>query len=844
MHRPDPRPFSARIGADGHSGSPIQYRLVATDTRSTPLALPVGGLAGVRRCRSAQRADRSDGDPAPSAVAAAAARLPGADGADRRPADAGGVRSGRRTRCYAICLAPPGASLLGRSRPWPEAELLECVLRPVAHVLEHLQCARHDASRHPARQRVPEPRRVSRSCWAPPGPRRRRWRSRRCSSRPIRRCACRPAAATAASPTMSMRSACCCCAWRSAARRWRSSTMRRSCAASWSWGPTPRWPATSGCRRSSAIWCAACWPRTRSIGRPPTLLLDPASARGRRVAARPPRRAQRSIAIAGGEIWDARSLAHAHGDASPTRGCTRCAANVVEHWLRRGLGDAQLATRVEELVRHRSLDGLPDDGDGEATLVMRAIAVLDPLAPLCWRGMALWPDGIGPALAAAQGNDPDVVARLEEIIAREEAGNWAAMRADRCDFAVLRVEARQQHVGCSSAARAAGCRGLTYLLNPLMPCASPLMGGRWVARLSDLLPALEKTAGQVDHKQTEPIDPHVAAFISARLERRLDNELSAQSGGGDAGARLPGAASRAGAIAVAIPSAAAAGTGGVAGGAGRRRCWRPGSNRERRAAVAERLRALVAGGLSGADAGGARGSGRRAARMRARRSEAAAEIGADRRGTGADRRGCARAGRRRRRAWVRRSPPASGWPRWPPCSRSRRWAEARRWRSARPPTQRRQPPRKPRQHSLVWLQGLLCGAMVTLATPTALLLGVLLGPALLATAAGSRAGAADGRAASRCAAWRRRSIRCGRCGRPATAWRRPPRCWAISQIVGDRLERRGRRLAAGRGDARSRFARSLEALAHRARRPAARRAGQAGGGVGTRSRPRTISDRR
>ncbi len=40
--------------------------------------------------------------------------------------------------------------------------------------------------------------------------------------------------------------------------------------------------------------------------------------------------------------------------------------------------------------------------------------------------------------------------------------------------------------------------------------------------------------------------------------------------------------------------------------------------------------------------------------------------------------------------------------------------------------------RQPRQHSLIWLQGLLCGAMATLATPTALLLGVLLGPALLA----------------------------------------------------------------------------------------------------------------
>jgi len=39
---------------------------------------------------------------------------------------------------------------------------------------------------------------------------------------------------------------------------------------------------------------------------------------------------------------------------------------------------------------------------------------------------------------------------------------------------------------------------------------------------------------------------------------------------------------------------------------------------------------------------------------------------------------------------------------------------------------------RPKQRSLVWLQGLLCGAMVTLATPTALLLGVLLGPALVA----------------------------------------------------------------------------------------------------------------
>ena len=39
-----------------------------------------------------------------------------------------------------------------------------------------------------------------------------------------------------------------------------------------------------------------------------------------------------------------------------------------------------------------------------------------------------------------------------------------------------------------------------------------------------------------------------------------------------------------------------------------------------------------------------------------------------------------------------------------------------------------------RSQSLVWLQGLLCGALATLATPTALLLAVLLAPALVALA--------------------------------------------------------------------------------------------------------------
>ena len=423
-----------------------------------PEAATGGRSRRIRCCRSAQRADRSDGDPARSAEAAAAARLPGAGGTDREPADAVGARSGggrllrdlpgaaRRQRAEPITtLAGSGAAGMRASPGGARARA------PAG--------ARHDASRHPARQRVPERAGPAGRARPVPGPRRRRWRSRRCSNRPIQRCACRPAAATAASPTMSMRSACCCCAWRSAARRWRSSTMRRSCAASWNLGPTPRW---------------------RAIERLPPIIgdlvrgmlaEDPEHRPTADLAARPGERAWTS---GRGTAAAAGAAAHRHGGrrglgctvaglcawrCEPDHGLNAVRGNAVEQWLRRGLGDAQLATRVEELVRHRSLDRAPDDGDGEAELVMRAIAVLDPLAPLCWRGVALWPDGIGTALAAAQGSDPD---RWRGLRKSSSARRPATGRRCGPTGATSRCCASRRAsstVGCSSAARAAACRG-------------------------------------------------------------------------------------------------------------------------------------------------------------------------------------------------------------------------------------------------------------------------------------------------------------------------------------------------------------------------------------------------
>ena len=169
--------------------------------------------------------------------------------------------------CYMVCLAPPGPSVAARLRPWPEAELLEYVLRPVAHVLEHLQMRglTHRGIRldNVFQTRPGQPVVLGTAWAAPPATAQPALFEPPYSAMCLQAgrgdgsiaddvyCSRRAAAVSRAGPV-----------GRGSAR-----SMTLCSAASWSRAPMPHWPGTSGCRRSSATWCAACWPRTRNIGR-------------------------------------------------------------------------------------------------------------------------------------------------------------------------------------------------------------------------------------------------------------------------------------------------------------------------------------------------------------------------------------------------------------------------------------------------------------------------------------------------------------------------------------------------------------------------------------------------
>ncbi len=254
----------------------------------------------------------------------------------------------------------------------------------------------------------------------------------------------------------------------------------------------------------------------------PAMLLDPATARGRRVAARPPRRAPRPLAVGGTTAWDARTLAHAIGK-EPESGVRAIRDGSVAHWLRRGLGDATLCARTDDMVRQRAAEPQADETLADAMLAMRVVATLEPLAPLCWRGIAFWPDGLGPALATAVHHDSALLERLEEAISTEAIGAWATMRENRCDVFTLRTEARSNQALMRVRSPAGGVARLTYTLNPLLPCGGPLGTGHWVTSLDAVAPAMEavmQSAGQ-------PFDLDVVAFLATRASQDLEMEVNA-----------------------------------------------------------------------------------------------------------------------------------------------------------------------------------------------------------------------------------------------------------------------------------------------------------------------------
>ncbi len=250
----------------------------------------------------------------------------------------------------------------------------------------------------------------------------------------------------------------------------------------------------------------------------PIQLLDPSATRGRRIAMRPSRRGQRALMLNDIAVFDSRMLAYAMLiDEKRTIQALR--NGLVTQWLRRGLGDATLAAQVEELVRIRFADTQAGPR-ADPTLVMLAIGTLNPRMPLCWRGVALWPDALPAILAAGVAGNTHLFLIAEELLAHDAAASWPPT-----DPRPGRPPAPDifQHRYLLQASGSLGMLRLFYALNPLLPCRSAPAATQWIVSAQELLRMFEKAAPGAGAL----IPPDIAAFIAARADRKMETQVSA-----------------------------------------------------------------------------------------------------------------------------------------------------------------------------------------------------------------------------------------------------------------------------------------------------------------------------
>ena len=260
----------------------------------------------------------------------------------------------------------------------------------------------------------------------------------------------------------------------------------------------------------------------------PALLNDPQAARVRRIAARPPRRSFRPLDLGPIPASTPRMLAYGL-KLQPAKGLALLKSSVIEQWIRRVIGDPATAIQIDEVVKLRDHEVSNGEGRADALLVTRAIAVLDPAAPMTWRSVSIFPDGLGPALDHALHHAPDQVEPLVEIAARQVTRIWADRHPDR-DGANPSFEAKDIASWQQATQGEGGTLRLNHMLNPLTPCGSPLFAGRWITRLAEVLPAIDAVAQEGPRGNRLLVDSHLSAFISARRDERMDVDLGQLAG--------------------------------------------------------------------------------------------------------------------------------------------------------------------------------------------------------------------------------------------------------------------------------------------------------------------------
>lgn len=234
-------------------------------------------------------------------------------------------------------------------------------------------------------------------------------------------------------------------------------------------------------------------------------------------------KAERSFSFAGKDYRACRALANAFGRSWES------AAEAIrtvkfDSWLRRGVGNPALTMAFEDIV---SASARNTGGRSRGLMMVAQLCInMDPNGPLRFKGRKLLPTAMGTALGMALSReDSEAVQSLSEIIGSRLPTDWCAQQsgvhgtvADGALFARVQKLIRQAGPGY-------GPERCAYELDRNVPCASPVLEGRPISRLSELLPVLDSIV-ESKGRLLRLIDRHLTAFIAAHSKINVDRHLA------------------------------------------------------------------------------------------------------------------------------------------------------------------------------------------------------------------------------------------------------------------------------------------------------------------------------
>jgi hypothetical protein len=218
-------------------------------------------------------------------------------------------------------------------------------------------------------------------------------------------------------------------------------------------------------------------------------------------------RAAKGFRFGGREYKNARDLAHGMGKRWETAARELRNGNIAM-WVRNTLGDQKLHDRIQASVAEPTGDPNPTFND--ATIVSRVCILLDPMAPVRFRGYSVTLDGLGNALATAM-RKPGMGPIYADMIRARVLGAWAhyhKMAGGKHHPPNGFVERLSKWI--DDPAPGNGIERCLYELNPNLPCFSEMAAGMWVSEPDHVLEALEAAASS----NRKPIDRHIAAFLA------------------------------------------------------------------------------------------------------------------------------------------------------------------------------------------------------------------------------------------------------------------------------------------------------------------------------------------